>query len=145
MNLRWHGFYLLLIILLLLGLFGLGRQYQALKNQLSQDVSPVKVYELIRKAPRNWQVIDLRRQEEYEDGHVPNALLLTPEVRTSLDRYKATLIVTEEGDPATYQTLAREFRVAQNLVGGMVAWRMARLPEESGGFDLARARGPRAG
>lgn len=145
MTLRWHFFYLLLICVLLLGLLGLGREYQGLKRQLSRDVAPTKAYETIRKHPRNWQVADLRSPGEYEDGHLPGALPFTDEWRGKWDLYKETVLVTEEDTPEAYREALGLFKSALYLAGGMTAWRMARLPEESGRFDPARARGRRVG
>jgi rhodanese-related sulfurtransferase len=148
MNLKNHLFYLGIIFLLTLTLVLQSQAWQNLSQNLSQNIAPEEAYSKIRKAPQVYQVIDLRESEEYEDGHVPQAINLaqgTLKPDFPLDRFKKTIIVSEDGDPNYFTAITRHLGLWQaiNLTGGMVAWRKHRLPEESGGYDLANlARGP---
>jgi hypothetical protein len=54
----------------------------------------------------------------------------------SLDRYKPTVVVTEDGDAQLFAEAAGGIKLAANLEGGMLQWRMSRLPEVSGLTDI---------
>lgn len=146
MSIKSHVFYLGIIFLLGIGLVSQGRSYQQLSRSLSQDISPREAYSSIRNFPQTHQIIDLRGVEEYEEGHIPGALNLERGIVKQdfpLDRYKETIIVTEDGNQGVFKEMAQHLILATNLAGGMVAWRMARQPEESGGYELAQlAKGP---
>jgi rhodanese-related sulfurtransferase len=90
--------------------------------------------------------VDLREPEEFLDGHLPGAANLKPGYVLKdepLDRYKRIIVVSEDGDPELFQTLSQEFKLAGNLTGGMLQWRMSRLPEVTGLTDTeGAARGP---
>lgn len=148
MNIKTHLIYLGVIALLLLALLLQGRQLQRLSGASSQGVSPEEAYAILRKAPRNYQVIDLREAREYEEGHLPGALHLAGGVLPDdlrLDRFKAAIVVTEDGSPQAFQGVVQRFGLAaaRNLEGGARNWRRGRLPEESGvGNPGGSARGP---
>ncbi len=148
MNLRWHVFYLGLISLLLAALLWQGAKLQQTAFQSERQVAPRALYEDIRRSSDKYQIVDVRPAAEFEDGHLPRAIPLKPETApldAALDRYKRTVIVSEDGDPAVYAELARAFKRAANLDGGMMQWRMSRLPEISGLTDIEGLRRGRAG
>lgn len=148
MNLRWHLFYLGLIGALLAALLWQGAKIQQTALRAERQIASQSLYEIIRNASGKYQIVDLREAAEFEDGHLPQAIRLQPGAvpkDAALDRYRRTVIVSENGDPALYRALAREFRLAANLEGGMMQWRMSRLPEVSGSTDVEGLRRGRAG
>ena len=146
---RWHlFFYLGLIGLLLAALLWQGVKAQQTALRLERHMAAQALYEDIRKSPGKYQIVDLRKTAEFEDGHLPQAIRLMPgpvPKDAPLDRYKRTVIVSDDGDPALYKALAREFKLATNLEGGMMQWRMSRLPEVSGLTDVEGMRRGRPG
>lgn len=148
MNVRWHVFYISVIGALLVALLLQGAKLQRAALDTARAVAAPDLYREIRVAPEKYQLVDLRDAAEFEDGHLPQAVNLKPDgvlKGAPLDRYKRTVIVTEEGDAETFATLAREFKLAMNLDGGMTQWRMSRLPEVSGLTDTEGLRRGRAG
>lgn len=148
MNLRWHLFYLGLIGALMAALLWQGAKIQQTALRAERQIASQSLYEIIRNASGKYQIVDLREAAEFEDGHLPQAIRLQPGAvpkDAALDRYRRTVIVSENGDPALYRALAREFRLAANLEGGMMQWRMSRLPEVSGSTDVESLRRGRAG
>lgn len=148
MKLRWHLFYLGLIGALLAALLWQGARIQQAALRGERQVAAQPLYDAIRKSPGKYQIVDLREPSEFEDGHLPQAIRLPPGALprdAALDRYRRTVIVSENGDPAIYRVLAREFKRAANLEGGMMQWRMSRLPEVSGTTDFEGLRRGRAG
>ncbi len=147
MKLRWHVFYLGIIAALVAALLFQGSRTQRAALAAQQAVAAADLYQAIRQAPARYQLVDLREAAEFEDGHLPQAvhLKLPLEKGAAFDRYRPTVIVTDEGDSAAYQALAREFKLAMNLEGGMTQWRMSRLPEVSGLTDTTALRRGRAG
>jgi rhodanese-related sulfurtransferase len=147
MSLRWHVFYLGIIAALVVALLFQGSKAQQAELAGQRQIAVADLYRTIREAPARYQLVDLREAAEFEDGHLPQAvhmkLPLGKEV--AFDRYKPTVIVTDEGDPAMYEALVREFKLARNLEGGMTQWRMSRLPEVSGLTDTTALRRGRAG
>ena len=146
MNWKERLFYVGMIVLLLFALLAQGRQAERISGEQNREIAPAEVYRLVRSAPATFQVVDARSMEEFEEGHVPGAMSLAQSILTedaALDWYKKTIIVTEAGDPDGFLALSREFKAARNMGGGMAAWFMARLPEQSGLVDTsAMARGP---
>lgn len=137
---RIHLFYLGIIVLLLFALLVQGRETYRLSRSLTQEIVPQEAYGNLRKAPRNYQAIDVRSPEEYEEGHLPGAINIVGGILKEdpgLDLYKETILVSEEGDEEVFKSLSQHFQVARNLAGGMLGWRMSRLPEESKTYDLA--------
>lgn len=148
MNVRWHVFYISVIGALLVALLLQGAKLQRAALDTARAVAAPDLYREIRVAPEKYQLVDLRDAAEFEDGHLPQAVNLKPDgglKGAPLDRYKRTVIVTEEGDAETFAMLAREFKLAMNLDGGMTQWRMSRLPEVSGLTDTEGLRRGRAG
>ena len=147
MNYRWHAFYLVVIAALLAALLLQGARAQRAALAAQQAVAAAELYQTLRQAPGRYQVLDLRNALEFEDGHLPLAINIEPEtLRTAaLDRYRATVVVTEEGDREAFATAAREIKLAVNLEGGMTQWRMTRLPEVSGLTDTMALRRGRPG
>ncbi len=146
MNWKERLFYVGMIALLLFALLAHGRQVQRISAEKNREIVPSEVYQLVRSAPRNFQVVDARSLSEFEEGHVPGAISLVQGVLTEdapVDWYRKTIIVTDEGDRDAYLALSREFKAARNMRGGMAAWFMARLPEQSGLVDTSKmAQGP---
>lgn len=148
MNIRWHVFYLILIGMLLAALLWQGAKLQQVALHGERQVVAKSLYEDIRKSPEKYQIVDLREAAEFEDGHLPQAINLKPGATpkaAALDRYKRTVIVSDEGDQALHRALVNEFKLAANLEGGMMQWRMSRLPEVSGLTDTEGLRRGRAG
>lgn len=148
MSFRWHVFYLALIAILLAALLWQGAKAQRVALGAEREIAPQALYQAIREAPAKYQLVDLRDALQFEDGHLPGAIRLDPGEVTKgapVDRYRRTVIVTEEGDDALFAALAREFKRAANLQGGMMQWRMSRLPEVSGLTDTMALRRGRPG
>lgn len=121
---------LLLSLLFLLEARQTARVAQAAEPQ---DIGTVEFFTRFSKAPANYQVVDIRSREAFEKGHIPVALhvplenLGTPGLASTLDQWKTTLIVSEDGDPQVFLAAAAHFRKPRNLAGGMRAWRMRGL------------------
>lgn len=148
MSFRWHVFYLALIATLLAALLWQGAKAGRVALDVEREIAPRALYQAIREAPGKYQLVDLRDALEFEDGHLPGAIRLDDGAAAkgaSVDRYRRTVIVTEEGDRALFEALAREFKLAAHLEGGMMQWRMSRLPEVSGLTDVEGIRRGRPG
>jgi rhodanese-related sulfurtransferase len=148
MSIRWHVFYLALIAMLLAALLWQGAKAQRVALEVEREIAAQALYQAIREAPGKYQLVDLRDALEFEDGHLPGAIRLDRGAAAkgaSVDRYRRTVIVTEEGDRTLFEALAREFKLAGNLQGGMMQWRMSRLPEVSGLTDVEGIRRGRPG
>ncbi len=147
MNYRWHAFYLVVIAALLAALLLQGARAQRVALAAQQAVAAAELYQTLRQAPGRYQVLDLRNALEFEDGHLPLAINIEPETlqTAALDRYRATVVVTEEGDREAFAAAVREIKLAVNLEGGMTQWRMTRLPEVSGLTDTMALRRGRPG
>ncbi len=146
MNLRWHAFYLGLIAILLFAALTTGARLQRAGMTQARAIEPEPLYQAIRQEPGRYQVLDLRAAGDFEDGHLPQTLNLEPGFvlpEAPVDRYRPTVIVTEDGDPEMFRALAEELAQPRNLEGGMLAWRMSRMPEVTGVLDTdAMGRGP---
>jgi rhodanese-related sulfurtransferase len=148
MGVRWHLFYLALIAIPLAALLWQGVKAQRVALEAEREIAPQALYQAIRETPGKYQLVDLRDALEFEDGHLPGAIRLDPGEAArgaSVDRYRRTVIVTEEGDREVFEALVREFKLAANLQGGMMQWRMSRLPEVSGLTDVEGIRRGRPG
>jgi rhodanese-related sulfurtransferase len=148
MSFRWHVFYLALIAVLLAALLWQGAKAQRVALGVEREIAPRALYQAIREVPGKYQLVDLRDALEFEDGHLPGAIRLDRAEAAkgaSVDRYRRTVIVTEEGDRTLFAALAREFKLAADLQGGMTQWRMSRLPEVSGLTDVEGIRRGRPG
>lgn len=79
---------------------------------------------------RKWRLVDVRSTEEWEQGHLPSAQLLTPELKFQmLDSWpKDTPILFysnsgRRGLETTSYFVAYGFIYVRNLIGGLKAWR----------------------
>ncbi|MBI3575728.1 MAG: rhodanese-like domain-containing protein [Gammaproteobacteria bacterium] len=147
MSYRWHAFYLVIIAALLAALLLQGAKAQRAALTAQQAVAAANLYQTIRQAPGRYQVLDLREALEFEDGHLPQAINIQPQTlpTAQLDRWRRTVVVTDEGDREAFVAAAREIKLAVNLEGGMTQWRMSRLPEVSGLTDTTALRRGRPG
>lgn len=147
MSYRWHAFYLVVITALLAALLLQGAKAQRVALAAQQAVAAADLYRVIRQAPGRYQILDLRNALEFEDGHLPQAINIAPQTlpAAQLDRYRPTVVVTEEGDREAFAAAARAIKLAVNLEGGMTLWRMSRLPEVSGLTDTMALRRGRPG
>lgn len=138
MSYRWHAFYLSLILALLAALLMQGAKVQRAALAEQRAVGAAELYRMIRATPARYQILDLREGAEFEDGHLPQALNVKSQVlgTASLDRFKPTVVVTEDGDARLFAEAASGIKLAANLEGGMLQWRMSRLPEVSGLTDI---------
>ncbi len=147
MSYRWHAFYLVIIMALLAALLLQGAKAQRAALAAQRAVAAADLYQTIRQAPGRYQILDLRDAQEFEDGHLPQAINVAPQMvpTAQLDRWRPTVVVTEEGDRAAFAAAARAIKLAVNLEGGMAQWRMSRLPEVSGLTDTTALRRGRPG
>lgn len=108
-------------------------------------VTPKELYTMLSNPQLKVQIVDLRPNDDdnYVDTHIPGALPMpgcdddaTPvAARERIYPYVSTVIVTAEGDQASFEKCRAKFGVARNLAGGQAAWSDARLPEDSGAFS----------
>jgi rhodanese-related sulfurtransferase len=107
--------------------------YQIAQAAEPREIAPVEFFTRFSAAPANYQVVDLRSRESFEKGHIPVALhvplegLSDPATVATLDQWKSTLIVSEDGDAQAFLAVAAHFKKPKNLVGGMRAWRIRGL------------------
>lgn len=93
--------------------------------------------EALRERPKDVRIIDVREPSEFtgELGHIPGAELLplgtVPAVVSTWNRDADLLVVCRSGGRsarAAQQLGAMGFRRVMNLVGGMLAYNEAKLP-----------------
>jgi rhodanese-related sulfurtransferase len=101
------------------------------------DVDPEQFHDLLQKKTQI-KLIDVRRQEEYDQGHIQNAALL-PVQELSQERIDALDIKKEDeillycrsggrSGKALEQFLQLGYINTKHLAGGMLAWQEKRLP-----------------
>lgn len=88
-----------------------------------------------RRKEKGVLLIDVREPFEYEDGHIPGALLMplgTVGTRwKELSEHAQVIVVCRSGNRSSHATRQlHELGVKQavNLTGGMISWASARLP-----------------
>jgi len=95
------------------------------------NMSPEEAKTFMADRPRDsYQILDVRQPREYEQGHLPGALLMpVKEVTTrmaELDPEKPILVYCHSGvrsKAASQLLLAHGFKDVYNMSGGIVAWR----------------------
>ncbi|HLY18159.1 MAG TPA: MBL fold metallo-hydrolase [Bryobacteraceae bacterium] len=82
-----------------------------------------------------WQVADVRRENEWEEGHVEGAQLLplnqAPKLMDNLDRARPVAVHCKSGYRSAIASsllLRAGFRQVANVTGGFDAWKAADLP-----------------
>lgn len=106
-------------------------------SQSSQLTGPSQIVNLsgddlaqALKGGHTWRLVDVRSPEEWEEGHLPNAQLLTPELKfemlDSWPKDTPILFYSNSGrrglETASY-FVAYGFIYVRNLAGGLKAWR----------------------
>ena len=88
-----------------------------------------------RRKEKGVVLVDVREPFEYEDGHIPGALLMPlGAVGTrwkELTKHEQVIVVCRSGNRssnATRQLHELGVKQAVNLTGGMISWAAARLP-----------------
>lgn len=135
------GYAAALVVLALL-IFLDGKKAAALEAQL--PMTPKELYALLSNPKVKVQVVDARAHDDdhFLDVHVPGAVSLPGCAREGAPQgasdhawpYVFTVIVSDEGDQATFEKCRAQFAAARNLAGGMAAWSAARLPEDTGEY-----------
>lgn len=97
---------------------------------------------------RPWQVIDVRRPDEFAAGHVPGAVhcelatRLDDAVLARLDRTRPTAVICETGyrsSAASQRLRDAGFADVHNVRDGMVGWRTNQMPLEVAAAASVRA------
>ncbi|MBL8915927.1 MAG: rhodanese-like domain-containing protein [Archangium sp.] len=124
-----------------------GRTYTSLASQ--QPVTAKELYALLSNPQVKVQVVDLRAYDDdhFLDTHVPGSVPLPecdpekapPAARERVYPYVMTVLVTDEGDTATFEKCRGRFGLARNLAGGIAAWSDANLPEDTGDYSAPKA------
>lgn len=140
----------LVYVVLILGLSGLvfaeGRRNTEL--QARSALTPKRLYSKLSNRQLTLQIVDVRDDlTEFEDTHVPGALPFpgcdpAKLPRAAKDRvypWVPTVIVSAQGDVASFEKCREQFKLAWNLAGGITAWSDANLPEDSGEYTPPRA------
>lgn len=101
------------------------------------DVPEIDVAELAARHAAGAYVLDVRRPEEYVEGHVPGAVLLPlqelPERWAEVPEGQVLVICRSGARSATaVQALNSAGRTAVNVAGGTLAWIEAGHPVETG-------------
>jgi rhodanese-related sulfurtransferase len=86
--------------------------------------------EYIKNKPRDsYILLDCRGADEYENEHIPGALLIPlheiPEQISEMDKEKTHIIYCRSGSrsgAATAMLLGQGFREVYNMEGGMLVW-----------------------
>ena len=105
--------------------------YKTVKNDGFETVD-VDTFERMIAAPDSIQLLDVRSEEEYEEGHLPGATLINIQDSTFLNQVEKQLV--KEKPIAVYCRSGRRSANAAsklvkagytviNLDGGIIAWR----------------------
>ena len=106
-----------------------------------EDIEPKEAFTVLEKNRHNsdFAVLDVRTPEEYNEGHVENALLLNikskdfEEELDKLNKDKNYFIYCKSGrrsDKALKLMEKHKFKNVQSIVGGFDKWKSKRLPVE---------------
>ena len=103
----------------------------------SQTVAPVKIEQAENQLRNGAQLLDVRTQQEWDEGHLKNATLVTvtedgflDKAKAALDPKKEVLVYCRSGRRsalAAAQLRAAGFTVS-DLEGGIIAWKTAGKP-----------------
>lgn len=102
------------------------------------EVPEIDVAELARRWADGATVIDVRRRDEYEEGHVPGARLVTldevPSRQAELPAESELLIICKSGARShkAAEFLRQQGVEAVNVAGGTMAWIEAGHPTVTG-------------
>lgn len=107
-----------------------------------KDVTTRRAFHLINanKQAANFVVIDVRREDEYAQGHIPNAININfkdpgfGERIDSLDRTKTYLVYCVAGyrSKKTQSFMqSKGFTRVINMKGGMMKWKRKKYPIET--------------
>ena len=123
---HWQLCALFAVVLLAL----LTTELQALR-QGSHAIEPYQVVNEINR--QHAVVIDLRNPQQFQDGHIINAILSNPTDSKKLSKYKQKHLVLVCNDGQQSMTFSKELQSAgfehvKVLKGGMTAWTAAELP-----------------
>ncbi|MFZ4402160.1 MAG: thioredoxin [Bacteroidales bacterium] len=117
---------LLLSILLFIGL-----------NSSAQNLSPADFQKKINDIPKA-TVVDVRTPNEFNQSHIKNAININinndnfTNLISKLDKNKPVFVYCLSGSRSAYAVNLMQtqgFKVVYNLLGGMMKWRAAGLPE----------------
>ncbi|RMD71027.1 MAG: rhodanese-like domain-containing protein [Gammaproteobacteria bacterium] len=120
----------LLVIVALLVWTSLGSVIQGVK-----EVDPLQATELINH--RNAVILDVRRDEEYQEGHLPHDIHIPLERLKdkwpSLQKYKdrPIIVVCRSGQRSNQAAIflrKQGFEEVYNLKGGILAWKNDHFP-----------------
>ncbi len=101
---------------------------------MSQRLPETDVTQLPAELPRGLVVLDVREDDEWQAGHIDNALhiplMQVPQRLSELPEDSKLLVVCKVGGRSSQATafLQAQGRDAVNLAGGMLAWERARRP-----------------
>lgn len=115
-----------------------------LGTQHVRQITVGELHRVLAYSPDDFQVVDVRRRQEWDEGHIASALLIP------LHNLKSNLDALESGRPVAvhcksgYRSLiatsllqSAGFQQVANVVGGFDAWRACNLPQESTARALA--------
>lgn len=101
------------------------------ENKVAFTVGPVELKKMMDSEADNIQIIDVRRSEDYNKGHIPTAMSIpAPELESSLnrlskDRINIVYCYTQQCHLAAKSALIlanKEYPVVE-LEGGFAEWR----------------------
>jgi rhodanese-related sulfurtransferase len=108
----------------------------ALTTKYKRNLAPAELRSLLAQADR-LQIVDVREQVEFANGHIPGARLLPlgelDRRVAELDRSRPVVCVCASGKrsaQAMEKLAALGFNEVHQLDGGLMAWKQARFPLE---------------
>lgn len=115
-----------------------------LTMQPLRQITVGELHSVLAHAPDDFQVVDVRRQQEWDQGHIPGAVLMPlHSLRSNLDALDTSRPVAVHCKGGYRSMIAASllqsagFRQVVNIVGGFDAWRACNLPHESTAQALA--------
>lgn len=138
--------YIGVVVILALLVVAEGRKNAELTTDL--PLTPQELYQKLAKSQVQMQIVDVREEaDEYEDFHLPGAIPFpgcdpsktAPETLERILTSVPTVVVSADGDTATFKKCRTHFTTARNLTGGFTAWDDEGLPEDSGEYVPPKA------
>ncbi len=125
-----------MLILLFSGLvFAEGRRQQELTTRI--ELTPKALYQQLARSQVRLQIVDAR-EEGFEDSHIPGAIPFPACDPSAASEWVLasvpSVIVTSDGDAATFARCRGYFTTVRNLEGGFTAWDDASYPEDEGEY-----------